>query len=52
MQTLWASHIPLRRMGLAEDVAQAMSYLASDDASYVTGHVLTGDGGQSLPQAF
>lgn len=51
-QNLWASHIPMRRMGLPEDIASAMLYLASEEASYVTGHVLTVDGGQGLPQAF
>ncbi len=39
------SHIPLGRPGEAEDIAQAALYLASDDAKYVTGHVLVVDGG-------
>jgi 3-oxoacyl-[acyl-carrier protein] reductase len=36
---------PLRRIGSPEDVAHAVSYLASDDAGYVTGQVLMIDGG-------
>lgn len=40
--------IPLRRMGLAEDVAKAVSFLASDDASYITGQVLKVDGGMVM----
>lgn len=41
--------VPLRRrMGTAWDVAYAALYLASDEASFVTGAVLTVDGGQAL----
>jgi NAD(P)-dependent dehydrogenase (short-subunit alcohol dehydrogenase family) len=39
------SHIPLGRPGETEDIASAALYLASDDAKYVTGHVLVVDGG-------
>jgi NAD(P)-dependent dehydrogenase (short-subunit alcohol dehydrogenase family) len=38
-------HIPLGGPGEAEDITQAALYLASDDAKYVTGHVLVVDGG-------
>jgi NAD(P)-dependent dehydrogenase (short-subunit alcohol dehydrogenase family) len=38
-------NIPLNRTGRPEDVASAVVYLASDMASYVTGHSLTVDGG-------
>jgi 3-oxoacyl-[acyl-carrier protein] reductase len=37
--------IPLARLGTPEDVASAVAYLASEDAAYVTGHVLNVSGG-------
>ena len=40
--------IPLGRLGLAEDVAQAALYLASPGAAYVTGMVLQVDGGMAM----
>lgn len=43
-----AKSIPLKRFGEAQDVADAVLFLASDEASYVTGHVLTVDGGLTL----
>jgi 3-oxoacyl-[acyl-carrier protein] reductase len=40
--------IPMRRIGTPEDVARVALFLASDDSAYVTGQVLTVDGGLSL----
>ena len=40
--------IPLRRLGAADDVAWAAVYLASEEASYVTGHVLNVSGGMYI----
>ncbi|WP_374968625.1 SDR family oxidoreductase [Terrabacter sp. BE26] len=39
---------PMKRLGLPEDVAGAVSFLLSDDASWVTGQTLTIDGGVTL----
>jgi len=41
-------HILLKRVGLPEDVASAVVFLASDDAAYITGQVLSVDGGMSI----
>ncbi len=40
--------IPLGRTGRPEEIAKAVAYLASDDAAYVTGHVLSVDGGMAM----
>lgn len=39
------ANIPLRRMGSPEDVASAVRFLASEEAAYITGHVLDVNGG-------
>jgi 3-oxoacyl-[acyl-carrier protein] reductase len=41
----WSTQIPLGRIGTAEDVAGAVCFLASDEASYITGQVLAVNGG-------
>ncbi|VVE13101.1 short-chain dehydrogenase [Pandoraea pneumonica] len=40
-----AAGLPLRRMGRPDEVAEAVVWLASDEASFVVGHVLAADGG-------
>lgn len=39
------TQIPLKRMGSPKDIANAVAFLASDRASYITGHTLVVDGG-------
>lgn len=43
-----AKSIPLKRMGTAEDVANVVKFLASEDSSYVTGQVIHIDGGMLM----
>ena len=38
-------HVPMKRLGTSEEVAKAVVFLASDDASYITGVELNIDGG-------
>ena len=44
----WSAQIPLGRLGTPDDVAAAVCFLASDEASYITGHVLAVNGGMYM----
>jgi 3-oxoacyl-[acyl-carrier protein] reductase len=44
----WAAQIPLGRIGTPDDIAAAVCFLASDEASYITGHVLAVNGGMYM----
>ncbi len=44
----WAARIPLKRLGTPDDIAAAVTFLASDEASYITGQVLAVNGGMYL----
>jgi meso-butanediol dehydrogenase/(S,S)-butanediol dehydrogenase/diacetyl reductase len=41
----WVKNIPMKRAGKAEDVAGLVTFLASDDAAYITGQTINVDGG-------
>jgi 3-oxoacyl-[acyl-carrier protein] reductase len=43
-----AAQIPLERLGEAQDVANAALFLASDESSYITGHVISVNGGMYM----
>lgn len=40
--------IPLKRFGETKDIAEAVAFLASDEAAYITGQVLQVDGGMAM----
>ena len=41
-------YIPMRRIGVPEDIASAVAFLLSDKASWITGQTLVFDGGSTL----
>jgi meso-butanediol dehydrogenase/(S,S)-butanediol dehydrogenase/diacetyl reductase len=45
MSTWVQQNVPMKRVGTGEDVAALVSFLASEDASYITGQTINVDGG-------
>jgi NAD(P)-dependent dehydrogenase (short-subunit alcohol dehydrogenase family) len=39
--------VPMNRLGRSEEIAEAIVFIASEEASFITGHVLNVDGGKS-----
>jgi 3-oxoacyl-[acyl-carrier protein] reductase len=48
MKDAYASTVPMKRMGVPQDIAQAVAFLASDGANFITGQKLSVNGGNSL----
>lgn len=42
-----ASHVPLRRVGLPEDIANVVTFLCSDESSFISGRIIYVCGGPS-----
>ncbi|MBD2463531.1 glucose 1-dehydrogenase [Oscillatoria sp. FACHB-1407] len=45
----FARHIPVKRLGTSEEVAEAVVWLCSDAATYITGQTIVVDGGYAIP---
>jgi 3-oxoacyl-[acyl-carrier protein] reductase len=48
MKDSYAATVPLGRMGVPDDIAEAVAFLASDAANFITGQKITVNGGNSL----
>lgn len=48
MEDILLKHVPMKRFGEAEEIAQAVVWLASEDTKFITGQTITLDGGTSL----
>lgn len=46
-----AASVPLRKLGVVEDIGYAALFLASQEANYITGQTIVVDGGQTLPES-
>ena len=43
--------IPVKRLGVVEDIGYAALFLASDEAGFITGQTIVVDGGQTIPES-
>jgi 3-oxoacyl-[acyl-carrier protein] reductase len=48
MKDMLIKMIPVGRMGTTDEIAYAVEFLAADEAAYVTGHILSVDGGMVM----
>jgi 3-oxoacyl-[acyl-carrier protein] reductase len=48
LKAKFTESVPLKRMGKPEDIAAAVKFLSSDDAGYITGHILDVNGGMFM----
>jgi 3-oxoacyl-[acyl-carrier protein] reductase len=46
-----AAAIPMKRLGVVADIANAALFFATEEAGYITGQTLVVDGGQLLPES-
>jgi 3-oxoacyl-[acyl-carrier protein] reductase len=46
-----AASIPLKKLGVVEDIGYAALFFASQEANYITGQTIVVDGGQTLPES-
>ena len=46
-----AESIPMKKLGIVEDIAYAALFFASKEAAFITGQTIVVDGGQTLPES-
>ena len=48
MKDAYAAGVPMKRMGVPEDIGEAVAFLASDSARYITGQRISVNGGNTI----